>query len=574
MTTMGRAMDREDEVGATMKRAITLSATLLLFFALRANGQQARGANSPGDDERMMVVTPAGARPATLGTADHFTGNVRVTPMFQATGTSRASGASVTFEPGARSAWHTHPLGQTLIVTSGTGWIQQAGAAKREIREGDVIWTPPGVKHWHGATATSAVTHIAIQESLHGKVVEWMEHVSDEQYRSPVAESRQPAGAPPGFPGSQPVRSPEVSPDGAVTFRLRAPGAREVSVRGITPQPVALQKGDQGVWSVTTSPLKPDLYSYSFLVDGLTIADPSNRRTRPAYYGVSESSVLVPGDNLWTPRAVERGTVARHFFRSGIAGDDRQYLVYTPAGYDPARKEPYPVIYLLHGLFDDADAWTQVGAANVILDNLIAQGKAEPMIMVNTLGYGNADGPAGHLREDMLPNFGRILLEEVLPRVESGYNVSKQPAGRAIAGLSMGGAEATLIGLNHLDSFAWVGSFSGAYNLWPLTRPKLAPPPAGESPAEARERFRRELVLDVVGLPRSFPSLDAGDSSKLRLLWIACGTDDVLIGVNRQFKKYVDEQRVKVTYAEVPGIGHVWPFWRQSLAEFVPLLFR
>ena len=144
-----------------------------------------------------MVITPATARPATVGAAEYFIGTVHVTPLFQATGVSRTSGASVTFEPGARSAWHTHPLGQTLIVTSGTGWIQQAGAAKREIRVGDVIWTPPGVKHWHGATVTTAVTHIAIQEALDGKVVEWMEPVSDEQYRSPVTQPRQPAAAQP-----------------------------------------------------------------------------------------------------------------------------------------------------------------------------------------------------------------------------------------------------------------------------------------------------------------------------------------------------------------------------------------
>jgi enterochelin esterase-like enzyme len=285
--------------------------------------------------------------------------------------------------------------------------------------------------------------------------------------------------------------------------------------------------------------------------------------------------VLVPGENPWTPRSnLARGAIARHFFRSAIAGDDREYLVYTPAQYDPKRKEPYPILYLLHGLYDDADAWTQVGAANVILDNLIAQGEAAPMIMVNTLGYGNADGPAGHRREDMLPNFGRILLEEVLPRVEREYNVSTERVDRAVAGLSMGGAEATLVGLNHLDTFAWVGSFSGAYNLWPLTRPTFEPPPAEESPSDFRERLRRQLVLDVAGLPGSFPSLDASANSKLRLVWITCGTDDVLIRVNRQFKEYLDAQGVKVTYTEVPDVGHVWPFWRQSLADFAPLLFK
>jgi len=129
-----------------------------------------------------MEIKRIGSQPSSKGPADWFSGTVRIDPLFQANAPARAAGASVTFEPGARTAWHTHPLGQTLIVTSGCGWAQRAGGAIEEIRPGDVVWFPPGEKHWHGATATTAMTHIAIQEALDGKVVEWMEKVSDEQY--------------------------------------------------------------------------------------------------------------------------------------------------------------------------------------------------------------------------------------------------------------------------------------------------------------------------------------------------------------------------------------------------------
>ena len=131
-----------------------------------------------------MDIKRSGSRPSAKGPAEWFTGTVRIDPLFEAPEPARVRGASVTFEPGARTAWHTHPLGQHLIVTSGLGWTQCWGGPKEEIRPGDVIWCPPGMKHWHGATPTSAMTHIAIQEALNGKVVDWMEKVSEEQYRS------------------------------------------------------------------------------------------------------------------------------------------------------------------------------------------------------------------------------------------------------------------------------------------------------------------------------------------------------------------------------------------------------
>ncbi len=131
-----------------------------------------------------MKISRVGSQPSGPGPADYFTGAVRIDPLFQAPEPARVGGASVTFEPGARTAWHTHPLGQTLIVTAGLGWVQREGAPVEEIRPGDVVWIPPGVKHWHGASATTAMTHLAIQESLDGKPVEWLEKVSDEEYRS------------------------------------------------------------------------------------------------------------------------------------------------------------------------------------------------------------------------------------------------------------------------------------------------------------------------------------------------------------------------------------------------------
>lgn len=372
----------------------------------------------------------------------------------------------------------------------------------------------------------------------------------------------------------QAVRSPEVSADGRVTFRLRAPNAKEVFVTGIG-QRLAMQKDEQGIWSVTTEPLKPEIYTYSFVVDGATFNDPGNPLLKTSYANAGQSLVRVPGGMVWDPApGVPRGTITRHFYHSNIAGDDRDFWVYTPAGYDPRRKEPYPVLYLLHGLGDDAYSWISVGAANVILDNLIAQGKARPMIMVNTLGYGLAGGPATAMNSQMIPNFARTVVEEVMPQVEKAYHVARDRNQRAIAGLSMGGAEALYTGLNNLDRFAWVASFSGAFVMWP--RDSAARGPAGEALAGAvgGGRGGRGMALDPASFAKLFPKLDAKANAQLRMLWIGCGTADGLNTVNRQFKEWLKTTGVKFTDVETPDVGHVWPLWRQYLAEIVPMLFR
>src|SRR5882672_3736201 len=216
-----------------------------------------------------------------------------------------------------------------------------------------------------------------------------------------------------------PVVSPEVQSDNRVTFRFRAPNVKEVAVslEG-APKGLTMQKDEQGVWSVTTEPLTPDFYGYAFVADGVHLIDPSNPLMKPNLLNTT-SQVHVPGASLpWEVGDVPHGEVHHHFYKSGVVGDERDFYVYTPPGYDPNAKKLYPVLYLLHGFSDDASGWTAVGRAHVILDNLIAQGKAKPMLIVMTLGYGAPEivsrsaqaGPRDPLlRQRNMDNFRKAL---------------------------------------------------------------------------------------------------------------------------------------------------------------------
>ena len=409
-----------------------------------------------------------------------------------------------------------------------------------------------------------------------------------------------PAGAPAGGPrgggrGAPPLKSPEVNADGRVTFRLRAPNAKEVGVT-FAGNKLAMQKDEQGVWSVTSDVLAPDYYTYSLVVDGASMNDPANRQVQTSFAGF-QSMFVVPGPQPWLPAPdVPRGAVARHSFRSAVANDERNYFVYTPAGYDARRSRAYPVLYLLHGLGDDAERWMNGGAANVILDNLIAQSKAVPMVLVTTLGYGVSNGPAGAMAPESVTGYTKILLEEVMPAVERAYNVSRNREERAIAGLSMGGAETLYTALNHLDKFAWMGSFSGAFVMWPgASAPPAAAPPSPAAPAAAAApastpgapaapaapegagggRGRGGMrTIDTSVFDKNFPTLDAKANSKIRMLWITCGTADSLIAVNRQFKDWLRSKNVQFTELETPDVGHVWPYWRSNFAEFATKAFQ
>jgi enterochelin esterase-like enzyme len=390
------------------------------------------------------------------------------------------------------------------------------------------------------------------------------------------------AGPRGGGRGAPPIKSPEVGSDGRVTFRIRAPNAKEVAV-ALGGDRLAMQKDGQGVWSATTDVLAPDYYTYSLVVDGTTINDPANRQVQTSFNSF-QSMFVIAGSQPWLRTAgVPRGAVARHAFHSAIANDERDFYVYTPPGYEARRSRAYPVLYLLHGLGDDAERWMNGGAANVILDNLIAQHSAIPMVVVTTLGYGVNNGPAGAMAAESITGYTKILLTEVMPAVEREYNVSRNREERAIAGLSMGGAETLHTALNNLDKFAWIGSFSGAFVMWPgasapagpgerASAPAApTPPTAGAGEGRGRGAIR---AIDVSVFDKNFPNLDAKANSQIRLLWITCGTADSLIGVNRQFKDWLRSKHVQFAEEEVPDIGHVWPLWRQNLTWFAQRVFQ
>jgi len=348
---------------------------------------------------------------------------------------------------------------------------------------------------------------------------------------------------------SQPLVS-EVDKERRVTFRLKAPEAKDVKLRCEGVKANAMQKDDQGVWSLTTESLEPDIYVYSFTVDGVHAIDPANSLIKYNLLNI-DSQVHVPGSKelLWELNDVPHGQLHQHFYKSAIASDDRDFFVYTPPGYDPAATKRYPVLYLLHGYSDDATAWSTVGCANIILDNLIARKQAKPMVIVMPLGYGTMEIVKSgwqrvgdrQLWERNQNGFRDALLNEVIPQVESAYRVSTDQKSRAIAGLSMGGTESLLVGLGALDRFGWVGAFSSG-----------------------------GLSTNFVS---QFPNLDEKANDKLRLLWIGCGTEDGLMGANRNLHEWLASKNVKHTWKETPG-AHSFRVWRRYLGEFAPLLFQ
>jgi enterochelin esterase-like enzyme len=349
------------------------------------------------------------------------------------------------------------------------------------------------------------------------------------------------------------IISPEVHPDRSVTFRFRDPNAQQVllDLEGLKPAP--MEKGANGVWTITTAPLEPEFYGYTFVADGVSLVDPSNSLIKPNLLHLS-SMVHVPGPSSlpWEVNEEPHGVVHHHFYHSTVVGDNRDFYVYTPPGYNPAARKKYPVLYLLHGYSDDASGWTAVGRANLIFDNLIAQGKIQPMLVVMPLGYGapqivSRTGPGfrdRNLRRENVDKFREALLTEVMPRIQKDYRVKTNRNDTAIAGLSMGGGESLDIGLNHLDRFAWIGSFSGA------------------------------VGVDDRDLQQEFPALSSKDNSRLRILWVACGRQDPLVGaMNRRFERWLISQKIQFTEIWTPGV-HSWMVWRDNIAHFAPLLFQ
>jgi enterochelin esterase-like enzyme len=354
-----------------------------------------------------------------------------------------------------------------------------------------------------------------------------------------------------------PVVSPEVNADRTITFRLSAPNAKDVKVTGdFTGQPLSLTKDESGVWSGATGSLKPDIYSYNFIMDGLSMPDPGNTFVKSGVIWFS-SQVEVPGDKpaFYSAQNVPHGVLHEHWYYSKALDGVRRVFVYTPPGYKAASEKQYPVLYLLHGMGDDEGAWTQGGRANFIMDNLLAEGRAKPALIVMPFGHASRSmnrGSGGPSRTgargssmfgvEMLQN---DIMENVIPLVEREYRVGKDANQRAIAGLSMGGYQALSIGLNNPQYFAYVGAFSSALS------------------SQNLENDYKSLFADPEKANKDF-----------KLLWIGCGDDDGLLSGNQKFDELLTSKGITHQWVTTPGYGHAWTLWRVYLRDLLPKLFE
>jgi enterochelin esterase-like enzyme len=357
--------------------------------------------------------------------------------------------------------------------------------------------------------------------------------------------------------------STEVAADRRLTFRIYAPKASEVALRGdwmegFGTQP--LTKDEAGVWSVTVGPLTPDFYSYSFLVDGVKTVDPKNAVIKQGITSV-DNMVMVPGAEaaLLEEKPVPHGEIRIAWYPSSTLGGERRLHVYTPPGYDASR-ERYPVFYLLHGGGDDDSGWSTIGRAGFILDNLLAQNKALPMVIV--MPNGSLPRPAN--LPPMVPGttpppevaaamaaaqarFTSELMNDVVPFVEKSYRVRSDPASRAIAGLSMGGGQTQRIVATHPDAFAYVAIWS-----------------AGVRP-DGTQAFEKEAAA-LLGAPEK-------TNQAIRLLSIRVGDKDFTLAGCRNLDELLTKHGI-VHKLQVNGGGHTWINWRLYLGELLPQLFR
>ena len=361
--------------------------------------------------------------------------------------------------------------------------------------------------------------------------------------------------------GGSKIVSPEIHENNTVTFRLRAPKAVKVQVTGdfLTQGSADLVENKNGVWEYTTpAPLAPELYGYTFLVDGLKINDPSN------VYMIRDvntiTNVFIIGGeraDLYKVNDVPHGTVSKVWYDSPSLGMDRRLTVYTPAGYETSGKR-YPVFYLLHGMSSDENAWSELGRATQILDNLIAQGKAEPMILVMTNGNAALEAAPGEssLGWEAQPSFQlpktmegsfETHFPEVVKFVEKHYRTKSGKKNRAIAGLSMGGFHSLHISKQYPDMFDYVGLFSAA----------IFPGKNVESPVY--ENMEGKLAVQFAKRPA--------------LYWIAIGKTDFLYKANEEYRKLLDAKGYPYEYFENED-GHIWRNWRIYLSEFAPKLFK
>jgi enterochelin esterase-like enzyme len=353
-----------------------------------------------------------------------------------------------------------------------------------------------------------------------------------------TGSAQQPAAQPPA------VRSPEVQSDRRVTFRVSAPQAGKVTVfcECLKEEP-ALTKGADGVWSVTVGPIEPDIYEYHFTVDGVDNLDQRNPivkyNSRP---NLIESILEVPGAGpmFYDAKPVPHGTVSIRYYQSKATGGVRRVFVYTPPNYERSTAK-LPVLYLLHGADGDETVWSHFGRANLILDNLIAEKKATPMVIVMPFGYAYP-WHAGATPEKQRADFEKDLLEDLIPFVQSNYRVSADREHRALAGLSMGGGQTIAIGPRHLDMFSRLAVFSAS---------------AGQNPQQA--------LADVAANAKNV-------NNQLKMFWIGIGTEDTGLAAAKRTSEYLNSVAIKHTFKTMPG-AHTWIVWRHFLNEVAPQLF-
>jgi enterochelin esterase family protein len=365
------------------------------------------------------------------------------------------------------------------------------------------------------------------------------------------------------FGGGQ-IVSPQNHDDNSVTFRLNAPDAAEVKLsgdwmpaEGWTPGSVAMQKGDNGIWSFTTAPLEPELYSYSFIIDGFRTTDPNNPFLIRDVANVM-NIFIIGGEqaDLYKVNDVPHGTVAHRWYNSPGLKMDRRITIYTPPGYENT-SEKYPVLYLLHGAGGDEEAWITLGRTAQIMDNLIAKGKAKPMIVVMPNGNVIQDAAPGEGNQGfykpqfMIPKTMDGTYEanftDIIKFVETNYRVKTEKAHRAIAGLSMGGFHSLHISRYYPNTFNYVGLFSAAIL------------PNQNAVHEVYQNFDETLKQQM--------------ENGYALYWIGIGKTDFLYDANKQYREKLDNLGMKYIYRETEG-GHIWKNWRIYLSEFVPLLFQ
>lgn len=348
---------------------------------------------------------------------------------------------------------------------------------------------------------------------------------------------------------------PRIHPDLRVTFRLKAPAANKVQVftnYGLgTGGPWDMQRGDDGFWTLTSPPVVPGFHYYALIVDGVQVNDPAS----DTFFGTGKptSGIEIPekGIDFYHPKDVPHGEVRAHWYKSKVTGQTRRIVVYTPPSYDADPKMRYPVLYLQHGGGEDETGWTRQGRANFILDNLIAADKAVPMIVVMEKGYaipaGAPAGPGERGKFDFSA-FEEVVLKDLIPTIDSAYRTIPHRDQRAIAGLSMGAAQAMRIGLAHLDTFSAIGAFSGAAKV--------------------------ELKTAYGGVFADPAAFD----KKASLLYLHCGTVGLDARIHESAEGLYEALRqagVKnVVFRDAKGLAHEWQTWRHALYDFAPRLFQ